>query len=162
MSSPAASEIDSARPLWANYPPFSNGSGSLESIDASGSDLDSDSASIISGISNTYEDPEEEALLKDQPLEALERLRTLSAQRVHCGPNEELRRVTNVFARCALQFLDIEPEDASLPASRECKKQWGDVLQLGLWDSLELVVREDTLFDENPVGRTFFTHCNHF
>ncbi|KZV69293.1 hypothetical protein PENSPDRAFT_753490 [Peniophora sp. CONT] len=146
-SSSPVEELDSLRPPWANLPPFSNRATSPDASDAS----ETDSVSTNSPVRRTYEDPEMNTTLKEKPAEMLERLRTLSAQRAHRGPNEELRKVTNAFAHLAETFLNIEPEDASLPASRECKRQWGDVVSAGLPECLEGVVMEDTFFDENPI-----------
>ena len=158
-SSDASSESDPGlpRPLWANYPPFSVVSESdlPDASDASDApEPDSDSASVASYTSYICPDEEMETSLKEQPTEMLERLRALTAQRVPRGSNEELRRATNAFVRIARQFVMTEPEDTSLPASRENKKQWGDLIGLGVPEYLEDVVKDETLFDENPVSAT--------
>ncbi|VDC03337.1 unnamed protein product [Peniophora sp. CBMAI 1063] len=138
--------LDTLRPAWADYPPFSS-SDPADASDAS----DSDTSSILTHVSHTYGDEDMDALIREKPMEMLENLRVLSAQRVHRGPNEELRKVANTFARVAEKCMNTNSEDATLPESREMKKMWRDIVKLGLMDYLEDVVKGDTLFDENPI-----------
>ena len=142
-----ANEADPARPPWADYAAFSDDTSSSADSTSSGSCVASDNENL-----NYEEDTEMESLFKEKPLEMLERLRTLTTQRVHRGINDELCRVTNPFARLAWEYTDISSEKSSQLVSREYRKRWDHVLRLGLLDLLEEVVQEDSLFDENPVS----------